>query len=230
MAELIVALDVNRRAEALRFLDRLPKARWVKVGSRLMTREGGDFLRELTQRGLSVFLDLKWHDIPHTVAGAAAAASEVGVRMATVHALGGAEMLAAAAEAAGSMALVAVTVLTSHDARSYGAALGRADVSVEDEVSRLAQTAVAVGLSGVVCSPHEVRSARASLGPRGIIVVPGIRRAGDSSGDQRRIATPQQAVADGATHLVVGRPLLTARDPGAVFRQMTEEVEACGQP
>jgi len=230
VAELIVALDVNRGPDALRLLDRLPQARWVKVGSRLMTREGGSLLQRLTERGLLVFLDLKWHDIPHTVAGAVETAQEIGVRMATIHALGGAEMLAAAAQAAHSLSLVAVTVLTSHNAESYGAALGRSALSVDEEVARLTRATFAAGLAGVVCSAHEVRAARSALGPEGLIVVPGIRRTGDPSGDQRRIATPRQAVSDGATHLVVGRPLLAARDPAGVFRQMKEEVEACGQP
>lgn len=230
MAELIVALDVNRGPDALRLLDRLPQARWVKVGSRLMTREGGSLLQRLTERGLLVFLDLKWHDIPHTVAGAVETAQEIGVRMATIHALGGAEMLAAAVQAAHSLSLVAVTVLTSHNAESYGAALGRSALSVDEEVARLTRATFAAGLAGVVCSAHEVRAARSAFGPEGLIVVPGIRRTGDPSGDQRRIATPRQAVSDGATHLVVGRPLLAARDPAVVFRQMKEEVEACGQP
>ncbi len=230
MVELIVALDVDRGSEALRFLDRLPQVRWVKVGSRLMTREGGGLLRRLTDRGLSVFLDLKWHDIPNTVVGAVEAASDLGVRMATVHGLGGPEMLEAAGQAARGMDLVAVTVLTSHDGESYGSAVGRSDVSIGDEVARLTQMAFASGLSGVVCSPHEVAAARAALGPLGLIVVPGIRRSSDPSGDQRRVATPRQAVSDGATHLVVGRPILTAREPSHVFRQIREEVEACAQP
>ena len=230
MVELIVALDVDRGSEALRFLERLPQVRWVKVGSRLMTREGGSLLRRLTDRGLSVFLDLKWHDIPHTVVGAVEAARDLGVRMATIHALGGPETLEAAAQAAQGLDLVAVTVLTSHDGESYGSAVGRIDVSIRDEVARLTQMAFASGLSGVVCSPHEVAAARAALGPRGLIVVPGIRRSSDASGDQRRVAPPRQAVSDGATHLVVGRPLLTARDPSQVFRQIREEVAACAQP
>ena len=163
MVELIVALDVDRGSEALRFLERLPQVRWVKVGSRLMTREGGSLLRRLTDRGLSVFLDLKWHDIPHTVVGAVEAARDLGVRMATIHALGGPETLEAAGQAAQGLDLVAVTVLTSHDVESYGSAVGRIDVSIRDEVARLTQMAFASGLSGVVCSPHEVAAARAAL-------------------------------------------------------------------
>jgi orotidine-5'-phosphate decarboxylase len=230
VVELIVALDVDRGSEALRFLDRLSQVRWVKVGSRLMTREGGGFLGRLTDRGLAVFLDLKWHDIPNTVVGAVEAARDLGVRMATVHGLGGPEMLEAAARAAHGMDLIAVTVLTSHDGASYASAVGRTEVSIQHEVARLTQAAFASGLSGVVCSPHEVAAARAALGPRGLIVVPGIRRSSDASGDQRRVATPRQAVSDGATHLVVGRPILTARDPAQVFRQIREEVAACAQP
>ena len=126
MAELILALDLPRGADALRLLDQLPELRWVKLGPILMTREGPDFLRDLIERGLRVFLDLKWHDIPNTVAGAVSAARALGVSMATVHTLGGSGMLDAAAQAAGkALSLVGVTVLTSHDALSYAKATGR---------------------------------------------------------------------------------------------------------
>src|SRR5688500_6077193 len=124
MAELILALDVPREADALRVLDRLPAVRWVKVGPILMTREGPSFVRTLTSRRLNVFLDLKWHDIPNTVAGAVTAAREIGVAMATVHTLGGRAMLdAATVAAAGELSLVGVTVLTSHDPASYSRAV-----------------------------------------------------------------------------------------------------------
>ncbi len=227
MAEIIVALDVNTGAEAIRLLDRLPEARWVKVGSRIMTREGGGLIQRLTDRGLAVFLDLKWHDIPHTVVGAVEAAHELGVAMASVHALGGGEVLAAAAAAAGGTALVGITVLTCHDQASFGAVIGRRDVVMRDEVARLASLAVSSGLSGVVCSPMEVGHVRTEIGRAPWIVVPGIRRAGDRREDQRRVATPRQAVSDGATHLVVGRPIVSARDPRKVFLQIRDEVEAC---
>src|SRR5215207_1159016 len=137
MAEVIVALDLRSGSDALRLLDRLPEARWVKVGSILMTREGPDLIRVLSERGLRVFLDLKWHDIPNTVAGAVASARTLGVSMATVHTLGGAAMMEAAAAAAdGQIALVGVTVLTSHDPAGYARAVGRNRVDLEAEVER----------------------------------------------------------------------------------------------
>jgi orotidine-5'-phosphate decarboxylase len=226
MAELIVALDLPSGTEALRLLDRLPGVRWVKVGSILMTREGPVFIRTLTERGLQVFLDLKWHDIPNTVAGAVAAARDLGVGMATVHALGGGAMMAAAAAAAGDdLSLVGVTVLTSHDAESYGRATGRVAVDLADEVSRRARAAAEAGLSGVVCSPREVRLVRGVLGAGARIVVPGIRRGSDPRADQLRVASAKDAVADGATHLVVGRPVLEAEDPGAAFQRFLEEAQ-----
>ncbi len=225
MAEIIVALDLPNRSQVLRLLDRLPEAVWVKVGPVLMTGEGPGFIRELGGRGLKVFLDLKWHDIPHTVAGAVEAARDLSVAMATVHTLGGSAMLRAAATAGGSgLALVGVTVLTSHDAASYGAAVGRDAVDLATEVERQAAAAVGCGLRGVVCSPHEAGVVRRRLGPTPWIVVPGIRRPADSVGDQVRTATPEQAVRAGATHLVVGRPLIQAAEPAGVYRELMEAV------
>jgi len=226
MAEVILALDVPSADAGRRMLDRLPALGWVKVGSVLMTREGAPFLAELRARGLQVFLDLKWHDIPNTVAGAVEAASALGVAMATVHTLGGAAMLRAAQHAAGAVGLVGVTVLTSHDAQGYATAAGRAAVRLEDEVTRLATVAAAAGLRGVVCSPAEVGVVRPLLGPGAWIVVPGIRRAADAAGDQVRVATPKEAAASGATHLVVGRPILGAADPAAVLAEFQAEAGA----
>jgi orotidine-5'-phosphate decarboxylase len=141
--------------------------------------------------------------------------------MATVHTLGGVEMMAAAAEAAGDeMLLVGVTVLTSHTQASYSRAVGHAPASIESEVARLAGEARAGKLAGVVCSPHEVRQVAQVLGPGATIVVPGIRRPGDAVGDQARAASPEDAVRGGATHLVVGRPILTAPDPGGVLAEL----------
>ena len=220
MAELILALDLPDRESALPLLDRLPALRWVKVGSQLMTAEGPPLVRELVSRGLEVFLDLKWHDIPNTVEGAVAAARGLGVRMATVHALGGPAMLRAAAGAMGDdLAVLGVTVLTSHDEAEYAATLDRPSVRLLDEAARLARSAIAAGVRGVVCSPIEVERLRAGLGPEPLIVVPGIRRPGDSSGDQRRTATPHEAAAAGATHLVVGRPILLAPHPAAALEE-----------
>jgi orotidine-5'-phosphate decarboxylase len=224
MAELILALDTPRGADALRLLDKLPALLWVKVGSILMTREGPDFVRQLTGRGLKVFLDLKWHDIPNTVAGAVTAARELGVSMATVHTLGGRAMLEAAAVASGGeVALTGVTVLTSHDPVEYARALGRREVDISGEVQRQALEAAEAGLPGIVCSPREVSILRRRLGPEFLIVVPGIRRRTDPTGDQSRVATARDAAASGATHLVVGRPVLGAADPAAAFEEFLEE-------
>lgn len=220
MAEVIIALDLPG-GDARRLLDRVPEARWVKVGSVLFTREGPGLARDLVSRGLSVFLDLKWHDIPNTVAGSVEAALGLGVAMATVHTLGGSDMLKAAAAAAGPrLALVGVTVLTSHSREGYGAAVGREPLVVLDEVERLTDSARAAGLRGVVCSPLEVETVRARLPREAWVVVPGIRRSGDPAGDQVRTASPAEAAAAGATHLVVGRPILAASDPRAVYLEM----------
>lgn len=222
MAELIVALDLPDAPSAVALLDQLPERCPVKVGSVLFTASGSSFVRTLVQGGHPVFLDLKWHDIPNTVAGAVRAAADLGVEMATVHALGGEAMLAAAAEAAGAMKLVAVTVLTSHSADSLGRIVGRRLEQTEPEVTRLATMAIAAGMAGVVCSPQEVAAVRPVVG-EGRIVVPGIRRTGDQRGDQVRVAGPADAVAAGATHLVVGRPITQAADPAAAWAAFQAE-------
>lgn len=224
MAELILALDLPDGVAALRLLDQLSDVRWVKVGSILMTREGPDLVNRLVERQLSVFLDLKWHDIPNTVREAVAVAAGLGVRMATLHTLGGAEMMAAAAEAAGpDLALVGVTVLTSHTPASYGAALGRDEPALVPEAVRQARNAISAGLAGVVCSPREAAAVRQAVGPGPMIVVPGIRRPGDAADDQRRSAAPVEAIRAGATHLVVGRPVLRAADPAATWSELQSE-------
>jgi orotidine-5'-phosphate decarboxylase len=223
MAEIILALDLPGADGAFRLLDRLPRLRWVKVGSVLMTREGAPLIRSLKERGLAVFLDLKWHDIPNTVAGAVVAARDLGVSMATVHTLGGSKMMEAAARAAdGSLRLVGVTVLTSHDDTTYAEAIGWAGVKTSAEVPRLARAAQAAGLDGVVCSALEIAHVRETLGPQALIVVPGIRRPDDAAGDQQRTASPEAAVAAGATHLVVGRPILESKVPEEAFASMLE--------
>lgn len=217
MAELIVALDHRDAPSAVAFLDQLAPAVPVKVGSMLFTRAGSGFVRALVAAEHPVFLDLKWHDIPNTVKGAVEAAVDLGVEMVTLHALGGPAMLEAAVAAArGRLRLVAVTVLTSHDAASWQATTGRPVVALGDEVARLAELAMGAGLDGVVCSPEEIGRVKAIVGA-GRIVVPGIRRAEDAPGDQLRVATPEAAVAAGATHLVVGRPLIQASDPAVAY-------------
>jgi len=226
VAEVVLALDLPSAAEAMRLLERLPARSWVKVGSILMTREGAPLIRGLVARGHRVFLDLKWHDIPNTVAGAVRAARELGVSMATVHSLGGRTMMEAATEAAGGiLELVGVTVLTSHDEVSYGRAIGRDGVGLGDEVARLAEEAVAAGLSGVVCSPAEIAVVRRILPDGARVVVPGIRSETDAAGDQVRIATAAAAAAAGATHLVVGRPILHAADPAAALARLATEAD-----
>lgn len=224
MADVILALDVTGAEDALRFAA-LPGLRWVKVGSILFTREGPALVRELRARGLEVFLDLKWHDIPNTVAGAVERAAELDVAMATVHTLGGPAMLGAAAAAsagAGRPALVGVTVLTSHSATEYAEALGH-DTLLGAEAVRLARLGMSAGLRGLVCSPLEVAEVRAVAGPAAWLVVPGIREAEAGRDDQARTATAGAAARAGATHLVVGRPILRAADPAGTLRRLTEE-------
>lgn len=225
MAEVILALDLPSGPDAMRLLDRLPELRWVKVGSVLMTREGAPFINGLRARGLQVFLDLKWHDIPNTVAGAVKSARDLGVSMATVHTLGGRTMMESAAVAAGgAMRLVGVTVLTSHDDTTYGDAVGRPGISTRDEAIRLARAAQAAGLDGIVCSALEIAGIRQVLGPTALVVVPGIRRPNDAAGDQQRTASPEAATAAGASHLVVGRPVLESTTPEEVLRSMLQAV------
>jgi orotidine-5'-phosphate decarboxylase len=223
--ELVLALDLPDATAALGLLARLPEVRWVKVGSILMTREGPALVRELAARGLQVFLDLKWHDIPNTVREAVTAARGLGIRMVTVHTLGGMEMMAAAAEAAGTdLAVVGVTVLTSHTAESYGGAVGRREPDLVAEAVRQARNAVQAGLAGIVCSPREAHAVRQAVGAGPLIVVPGIRRATDPADDQSRAATPLEAQRAGGTHLVIGRPILRAPDPGAAWASLLSEL------
>lgn len=223
MAELIVAFDHPTAREARALADRLPDLAWAKVGPVLFVREGPALLRDFAGRGTRVFLDLKWHDIPTTVAGAVSAARDLGVQLATVHCLGGSAMLEAAVQAAGELALVGVTALTSHDAAGLATVLGRPVADVGREVERLARLAVGAGLRGVVASGHDLGVLRRALGSAPWIVVPGVRRPGDAAGDQARTVTPEDAVRGGATHLVVGRSITHAADPAAVYK----EIRAC---
>ncbi len=226
MAELITALDHPDAPAAVACLDLLPDGAAVKVGSVLMTVAGPGFVRGLVDAGHAVFLDLKWHDIPNTVAGAIRSARALGVDMVTVHALGGREMLEAAVEAAqGTVRVIAVTVLTSHDLASFQAVLGQPVPDLRLEVSRLAGMAIGAGVDGVVCSPEEL-AVVAPIASGRRIVVPGIRRHGDATGDQARVATPEAAVAGGATHLVVGRPITAAVDPAYAWRAFREVLDA----
>jgi orotidine-5'-phosphate decarboxylase len=225
VAEVIVALDFPDGEAALRVVDRLPGLGWAKVGPVLFVREGPTLVRELKARGVRVFLDLKWHDIPNTVAQAVRRAAELEVDLATVHALGGHAMLEAAVGAARALRLAAVTVLTSHTAASYAEVVGREEgTEVLSEVVRLARLAVAAGVGALVTSPHEAAAVAEVAGPDRWLVVPGIRPTGSEAHDQKRTATPEEAVAAGATHLVVGRPITGAEDPGQVYQQICEAV------
>jgi len=226
VAELIVALDLPSGRDAAALAGRLPGLKWVKIGPVLFAREGPALIREFTERGVRVFLDQKWHDIPNIVASAVTAAREAGVAMTTEHTLGGRNMLAAAAQAAGSdVAVVGVTVLTSHDAGELERVLGRGVPDVGFEAERLARTALQAGLRGVVASGQELALLREALGSDPWIVVPGIRAPGEPAGDQVRTIEPAEAVRRGATHLVVGRPITAARDPVAAYRRLVEALD-----
>lgn len=224
MAEVIVALDLPAAADALRLVDRVPGLRWAKLGPMLFLEGGPGLVGELKARGIKIFLDFKWHDIPNTVAGAVRAASRLGIDLATVHVLGGEEMLRAAADARNGMRLAGVSVLTSHTPESYGKAVGAERLDLGAEVARLTRVAVQAGLDAIVTSPLEVAAVRAIAGPGRWIVVPGIRTSGVAAGDQQRTADPAQAAAAGATHLVVGRPILEAVEPAAVYHEICDAV------
>ena len=224
MAELIFAFDQASGRDALALADRLPDLSWAKIGPVLYIREGPALVREFTQRGVKVFLDLKLHDIPNTVAGAITAARELGIHLATVHCLGGAEMLAAAVRAAGDLSLVGVTVLTSHDAGGFGRVVGRGVPDLAFEAERLARLALDAGCKGVVASGHEVALLRETFGAGPWIVTPGIRGPGAAADDQARTMEAADAVRRGATHLVIGRPITQAADPRAVYRAIVESL------
>ncbi len=223
MAEIIVALDLPTRDDALRLVDRLDGVRWVKIGPVLFVRSGPDVVKDLQDRGIRIFLDLKWHDIPHTVSQAVEGAEALGIALVTVHALGGHEMVEAAVRAASSTKVAAVTVLTSHTAEGYQRVVGR-EIDLAQEVVRLARDAAAAGVHAIVASPLEVAGVREVVGPDCWIVAPGIRVARIPADDQRRRAGPREAAAAGATHLVVGRPITRAQNPAAVYQELCHEL------
>jgi orotidine-5'-phosphate decarboxylase len=222
---LIVALDVPSAGEAQKLVSRIGDSAGVyKVGLQLFIAEGPGIIRDLVGSGRRVFLDLKLHDIPTTVALAVKSAAELGVHMLTVHASGGAAMLRAATEAAGGRVnILAVTVLTSlndDDMQEIGVS-GR----VSDQVLRMAALAKSAGCQGIVTSPRESSMVRRALGEGFAIVTPGVRPAGAESNDQQRIATPAQAISNGASHIVVGRPITHAPDPAKAAAAIISEME-----
>lgn len=225
--DLIVALDVPSAVEAAAVVRRIGDAvSFYKVGLELFIADGPDTLAMLADRGKRVFLDLKLHDIPRTVARAVGSASRFGAELLTLHAGGGRAMLQAAAQAAaesgGTTKLLAVTVLTSlDDADLAELGVGRA---AGEQVDALGRLAIEAGAQGLVCSPREVGRLRTALGAGPYLVTPGVRPAGGDPGDQKRVATPAQAARDGASALVVGRPVLEAADPRAAARAIAAEL------
>jgi len=231
---LVVALDVSERDAALRLVERLAGfVGMFKIGSQLFTAEGPQLVREIVRTGERVFLDLKFHDIPNTVAGAVESSARLGVSILNVHTLGGSEMMRAAAHAVGDRgllwitrpAVLGVTVLTSMDKSDL------ADVGITSdlrgEVVRLAALARDSGLDGIVASPHEIRLIRECITAENfIILTPGIRPAWTANSDQKRIAAPAAAIRDGADFIVIGRPITDSRDPQAAAQRILDEIAA----
>lgn len=231
---IIVALDLPDRDSALEMARVLVgTVGWVKVGMTLFYAEGPSIVRELRALGFKVFVDLKLHDIPHQVEGACRTLTRAGADMITVHALGGGAIMEAAMRATAEAArrfgalppkVIAVTVLTSlDDAALEAMGIERAAAA---EVLTLATLAREAGCDGVVCSPHEAAAMRDLLGPDALVVTPGVRPAGDAVGDQARTATPGEAIAAGASHLVIGRPITSAADPAAAARAIRKEISS----
>jgi orotidine-5'-phosphate decarboxylase len=222
-ARAIVALDVATLAQARTVVDALGETcDFYKVGSELFTAAGPGAVTALRERGSDVFLDLKFHDIPNTVRGAVRSVSRLGAALVTVHASGGADMLRAAVDGAGDCGVLAVTVLTSLDATMLADSWGRDIARVEDEVLRLADLARSAGVHGIVCAASEAAAVRAAHGEALRLLVPGIRLDGGPMHDQARVATPTEAVAAGASYLVLGRAVTGAADPRGVMRRVKE--------
>jgi orotidine-5'-phosphate decarboxylase len=227
--ELILALDVADEKSAMAMLDRVgADLRWVKIGLQLFTRYGPGFVERVAARGYRIFLDLKLHDIPNTVASAVESLAPLPIDLLTIHAGGGSEMCRAAEEARRrtkpGLTLLAVTVLTSLD----DAALGELGVHAtsEQHVLRLARLATNAGIGGLVCSPLELPLLRRELGAAPVIVTPGVRPTGAAADEQKRILTPDEAARAGASFIVVGRPILKAADPAAAARAVRAELAA----
>ena len=227
-SKLIVALDFDNERHALNLVDSIdPATCGLKIGSELFTLFGAQFVRQLVSRKFNVFLDLKFHDIPNTVAHACKAAADLGVWMMNVHALGGINMMKAAKEALKGLGkdrpiLIAVTVLTSHAEHELS------DIGITNplayEVRMLARLAQEAGLDGVVSSAHEVRTIKHECGEDFITVTPGIRLTADSKDDQSRIMTPKQAITEGTNFLVIGRPITQAANPSEIIANILTDI------
>ena len=230
MAELIVALDVDSRREAVEKVKAIgDPVGFYKIGLELFTAEGPDVVKAVKDLGKKVFLDLKFHDIPRTVERAVRSGGKLGVDLMTIHSVGAKAMIRAAADAAaefgpGGPRILAVTVLTSLDQADLED-VGIVGRSPAEQVSAMAGFAVANGAHGLVCSPREVGALSKALPQGTLFITPGVRPAGAAVGDQKRVATPADAVRDGATHLVVGRPILAAEDPAAAARAIRGEMD-----
>jgi orotidine-5'-phosphate decarboxylase len=222
--KIIVALDVGTAKEALRLVEQLsPSTSFFKVGLQLFTSAGPLFVSQLVEQRLKIFLDLKLHDIPNTVANAVRACGDLGVQMATIHLAGGREMIAAAVAARNAgLTLLGVTVLTSMD----NAALHETGISGDAaaQVMRLATLGADVGINGFVASPHELKDLRARFGTKATIVVPGIRPSSFAASDQKRVMTPAEAIKLGADFLVIGRPITAHPQPAEALQQIIGEI------
>ncbi|WP_394190749.1 orotidine-5'-phosphate decarboxylase [Pseudoalteromonas atlantica] len=227
--KVLIALDYDDQQTALNFVKQLsPDTCRLKVGKEMFTYFGPAFVKELIDLGFDVFLDLKFHDIPNTVAKAVTAAAKMGVWMVNVHASGGVEMMTKAKQALEQFGddaplLIAVTVLTSMDAAELSR-LG-VDKTPEEQVIYLAKLAKESGLDGVVCSAQEAKKLKAELGEDFKLVTPGIRPVGSDAGDQKRIMTPKQAIEDGSDYLVIGRPITQAADPVATLKEINDSLK-----
>ncbi|HVF89304.1 MAG TPA: orotidine-5'-phosphate decarboxylase [Blastocatellia bacterium] len=229
---LVIALDYPDRESALRLVEQVSgMVGMFKIGLQLFTAEGPGIVREIIEAGERVFLDLKFHDIPNTAGGAALSAARLGVSIFNLHALGGGEMMRAAARAVSDRGdssrplLLGVTVLTSMDAASMSEA--GIDSDVDSEVVRLAALARDSGLDGVVASPREIRLIRERVAPeRFVILTPGIRPAWSEAGDQKRVATPSEALKEGADYIVIGRAVTASKEPRAAVSRILEEIHS----
>ncbi|MFT5558909.1 MAG: orotidine-5'-phosphate decarboxylase [Psychromonas sp.] len=226
--KVVIALDYQDKQQALNFISQLdPKNCRLKIGKEMFTHFGPEFVKQLVAKEFDVFLDLKFHDIPNTVASAVKAAADLGVWMVNVHASGGRRMMEAAKKilqpyGTNAPLLIAVTVLTSMD-KSDLQELG-IELSPAEQVKRLAKLAKLSGLDGVVCSAHEAQELKTLLGAEFKLITPGIRPLGSDAGDQRRIMTPKQAIDAGSDYLVIGRPITQATNPVAVLKNINDSL------